>query len=139
MVEDQVHPVVLASLRHAELTGLETKAPAQLEQKTLQVIQQGPFQRVLRVFRELRQAGELEDVRVAQHVGDGLRQRLFPRPGDHGLFVPGQTGALVEQAFDLALELALGPVTVEALLLIESPFPMVINTGQFQEMGPRET
>lgn len=57
---------------------------------------------------------------------------------DDGLFVGGKPGALVEQGADLALELTDGPTAFEAFVFVEGPLPRVVDTKQFNQMGPRE-
>jgi Aminotransferase class-V len=91
VVEDEIHPVVPASFRHAELAGLEAEACPQFQQEALEVIQERGLQIILGVGGEIGKAGEFEDVGIPQHVGDGL----FVRKG--APFVPHLHGGHQER------------------------------------------
>ncbi len=95
--------MVLAALGDPELARLEAKAPAQLQQETLHVVEQRGLQLVLRVFRPVRQAREFKDVGIAQHVGDILHRLLLAGPLDHDALVGGQPRALVARLRQLDL------------------------------------
>ena len=91
--------------------------------KPLQVIEQRLFEFALGVFGPLGQAGEFEDVGIADEVGDGLLRGLLTSGAfEDGGFVFGQAGALVKEGADLALELADRPVALEALVFVEGAF-----------------
>jgi len=64
------------------------------------------------------EAEELEDVGVADVEG-GLQLRILPRQLGPFLLVQRQTGTLVVEAGNLALELAHRPVAVDARQLVE--------------------
>ena len=58
--------------------------------------------------------------------------------GNNGPLVFRETGALVKQRADLALELAHGPVALEAFVFIEGAFERVANADEFDELSPGE-
>jgi len=136
MIEYQINEIMLPADRDPFLPRLETEAAAEFEQKILEMIQQRPLQLALRVFRQRGQSGKLQHVRIADEIGDLLRRLLAPRAFDHGFLVGGQAGALIEEAADLPLELADGPVALEALVLEESSLPWVGDGDEFDEFGP---
>jgi hypothetical protein len=47
VIEHQVDAVVLAALSHTELAGLETEATPELQQESLDVVQQGRLELLL--------------------------------------------------------------------------------------------
>ena len=72
MVEDQIDAVVLATLRDAELAGLEAEATPQLEKEFLEVVEKDRFKIEFGVFRALGETREFENIGIAQDIGDGL-------------------------------------------------------------------
>ena len=137
VVEDEVEAVMPASFGHAELAGLKAEAAAQLEEELLQVIQEDGFKLLFGIVRKFGETGELKDVRVAEHVGDGLLRLLLSGTFDDGFFVFGEAGALVEEGADLPLQLADGPVAAEDFVFVESPLPRVLQADEFLHLRPR--
>ena len=127
MVEHQIHAVMPAALGHAKLPRLETKATPQFEEEVLQAIQQHGFEFLLGVVRPLGQPGELEDVGIAPQVRDRFPRRLSRHAREDTLLAGGKTRAFVEETADLALQLADGPVAVDALAFIERPLPRIVD------------
>ena len=84
MVKDKVNVVVLVADGDAALAGFKEEARAEFEQELLQVIQQGFLEFVLGVFRPFGQAGEFQDVRIADEVFDGLLRFLAAGAFDDG-------------------------------------------------------
>ena len=97
LIEDQIHVVVLVAKGHPELAGLETKARAEFEQEFLQVVEQGRFEIALGVLRQLGEAGEFEDVGIADQVFDGFLRLLSAGAFDDGGFISGKTGPLKKE------------------------------------------
>ena len=90
------------------------------------------------VFRAPGQSGEFQDVGITDEIGDGFLRLLGAGTLDDGRLVFGKPGALEEEGADLALELALGPVALEALVFVESPLERVVDPHQFDEVRPGE-
>ncbi len=129
MIEHEVHVVVFASESDTELAGFKTESNAEFEEEFLQVIQQGFFQLVLGVVRQFREAGEFEDVGIADEVFDGLLGLLTAGAFDDSGFVGGEAGALKEQGTDLALQLADRPVALQTFIFVESTFERIIQAA----------
>jgi hypothetical protein len=86
------------------------------------------------------QPNELKDVRIPDQASDvgGGAHGLLPGALDHGLFIGGKSGTLVEQRTDLALELPFRPSALNTLVLVEGTLPRVFHAEQFDHMRPRE-
>jgi len=72
-------------------------------------------------------------------VWGGFFADLEPGGGiafDDGLFVGGKTGAFVEKGANLTLKLAHGRVAFDAFVFVEGALPGVVNSEQFDDMGP---
>jgi len=80
VVENEVEVVVFVADGDAPLPGLETKAGSEFQEEGLEMIEQGLFQIGLPIMRALGEAGELQNVGVANEVGDLARSfhRLLP-------------------------------------------------------------
>ena len=57
---------------------------------------------------------------------------------DDRFFSGGETGPLIEQTADLALQLADGPLSLQAFVFVECPLPRVIETDEFLKLAPSE-
>jgi len=79
-------------------------------------------------------------IRIADEIfdGGGSVSGLLPRAGDDGTFVLGEAGALVEEAADLALELAHRPAAEQAFIFVERALPRIVEAEEFDEVGPGE-
>ena len=86
------------------------------------------------------EAGEFQHVGIANEVGDraGHFRRLLASAIDDRSLVGGKTGALEEERADLALELAHGPVTLQALVFVEGAFPGIVDREEVDQVGPRK-
>ncbi len=140
MVEDQVEVVMLVPDRDALLPRLEAEPRAQFEQEGLKVVEQRLFEVGFQIVGFFREAGEFEHIGVTDQIGDklGNGDGLLAPGVDHGLFVGGKPGALVEQGADLALELALGPMVLEAFVFVEGALPRIVDGEEIHEVRPRE-
>ncbi len=140
MVEDEIDAVVLVADRDAKLARLETEARAEFEEEGLHVVEQRGFEIAFRVGGTVRESGEFEDIRIADEVLDGRGRLggLFARAGDDRAFVLGESGALVEEAADLALELAHGPRAKETFVFVEGALPGIVEAEEFDEVRPRK-
>ena len=141
VIEDEIDAVVLVADGDAKLSRLETKAGAELEEKTLHVIEQRGLKIVFRVGRPVGETGEFEHIGIANQVFDGRGRvgGLLARTSDDGAFVFGKAGALVEEAADLALKLALRPSAVEAFVFVEGSLPRVVDADELDDLGPTES
>ena len=97
VIENEVHVIVLVAEGHPELAGFETKAGAEFEEEFLQVVEQGRFQIIFGVVRQLGEAGEFQDIGVANEVGDSFLRRLSAGAFDNGGLVLGKTGAFKKE------------------------------------------
>ena len=138
VVEDEVDVVVLVADGDALLPGLEAEAGAEFEQEGLQVIEESCFEVFLQVVRLFGQPDELENVGIADEIGDlpGCFECLLAGVLKDGPFVGGKAGTLVEQGADLALEVTHDPISFQALVFIESTLPGVVDANEFEEMSP---
>lgn len=138
VVEDEVEVVVLVAHRDAFLAGLEAEAGAEFEKEGLEVVEQRLLQVGFEIMGFLGEPGEFEDVGGADEIGDDLGDigRQPPAGVDDRRFVGGESGAFVEQRADLALELTLGPVALEAFVFAESALPRIVQPDKFCEVGP---
>ncbi len=136
VVEDEVDVVVLFADGDALLPGLEAEAGAEFEQEGLQVIEESCFEVFLQVVRLFGQPDELENVGIADDLGDRLRslRRLLVGVGEHGLLVGGKAGALIKQGADLALEFAHRPATFEALVLVKQSLPGIVKADELDKL-----
>ena len=109
VVENQVDPVMLAVERDALLAGHEGKALAEFQEELAELVDQRLLKVRFKVSLALRQAGELQDVRVFDEVAGlldfvsllGQRQHAFP--------IPAQRQPLEQQGVNLPLQFAGGP------------------------------
>lgn len=138
VVENEIDAVVLVADGDAKLPRLETEAGAEFEKETLHVIEERGFEIVLRVGGPVGEAGEFEDVGIADEIFDGRGRfgGLFPRAGDDGAFVFGEAGALVELRTDLPLELANGPGAEEAFVFVECALPRIVEAEDIDQVRP---
>ena len=63
---------------------------------------------------------------------------MLPSSVDDRLLVGGKTGAFEEEGADLALELAHGPVALEAFVFVEGTLERVVEADEFLKFRPRE-
>ena len=138
VIKNEIDVVVLATDGDTFLPGLETKALAQFEEKRLKMIKERTFKIGLQIFRTLREAGKLKHVRITDEIGNGLLRRLFPGAIDDRALVGREARAFVKQASDLTLELADGPIALQAFVLVESALPWVVQLDEFLQFGPRK-
>lgn len=109
VIEDQVDIEMVAVDGDTLLARHECKTLAQFEQESLQVVDERLLQLGLDQPRGLRQAEELDDHRVFQHI-ERLHHFLAMRCQSHqALLVLAFCQTVVQQAGRLALELTHGP------------------------------
>lgn len=100
----------------AFLLSLKGKVGAEFAQKGLKAVEQGGFAAGLQIFRSFSQPGELKN------KGSRIRslkvsfESCFRARSITVFFVRGKARALVEEAAELELELADGPVAFEAFI-----------------------
>ena len=133
VVEDQVDEVVVVVEGDALLPRLEAKAAAHLDQKGLQVVDDGLLQVALSVPRPLLQPQKLQHVGVLHHVGDRERLRARVRRQHRGL-VRGQARALVEQRVQGPLQRAHRPVVLDRLHFVEGAVQRRVEFEQLDEV-----
>ena len=137
MVEEQVHVVVVAVERDALLAFDEGEARAQLEEKTLDLAQQGGLEVLLTVGvfepEEIEHVGVLENEVGSQLV---LRTQCFELLANELVGLLGEGGALVEHAADLLLERPRAPALDATHLGIEVAFEVVFQGDDVDEVRP---
>lgn len=139
VVENEINVVVLPPHGDAFLPGLEAKPVAELEEEGLEVAEQCAPKVGFEIFRALGQAGEFQDIGIADQVGDGFLRFLFSGTFDDGFFIGREARTLVEEAADLSLELADGPVALETFIFEKGAFPRVGDADELLEFDPRES
>jgi len=136
--EDEVHAIPLAAHTEAALASDEGEVAAEFEQEGFEVADEGVFEVGLGVF--VAEVEELEHERVAHGfvhaVGvAGLRLRAF---AEHGGFVFGKQGALVEEGADLPVELAHTPAAAQGFVFIEVAGVFVLHGEELHVVRPRK-
>jgi hypothetical protein len=136
VIKNEVDVVVLVADGDAALAGLEAEAGAELQEEGLEVINEGLLQVFFEIARLFTEAGELQNIGVADDLGDGLRslRRLLVGVGEHGLLVGGKTGALIKQGADLALKFAHRPATFEAFVLVKQSLPGIVEADELDKL-----
>ena len=122
---------ILIAEEEAFLPGLEAEAVAHLEKEILKTVEQGIFEVGLAHDIAGAQAEEFEDVGIADDLGGLKGFRLGVGNGGELGLVFRETAALVVEAGDLAAQLADGPVSPDALGLVEAALGFGRELDQF--------
>ena len=129
---------MLAIEGDALLTPHEREAFAEFQQKVLQLVDQRLFEvRFQQPFR-LRQAGELQDVRVFDEVAGLLDFVPFLSQRQHAGFVATQSQPLEQQRVDLPIQLTRGPTGVDRFGRVKATSVGVFDAKQQPVMSPRQ-
>ena len=96
VVENEINVVVLPPHGDAFLPGLEAKPVAEFEEEGLEVAEECALKVGFEILRALGQAGEFQDIGIADQVGDGFLRFLLSCTLDDGFFIGREAGALVE-------------------------------------------
>jgi hypothetical protein len=137
VVEDQVNAEPVVADAKAPLASNETEVTAELQQERVEVADERVLEVGLGVL--VFEAEELKDVRVLDLLRGrqaivGLDQRALL---EHQGLVTGQSGAFVELAVDLPIQLTHRPPTAQGLSLVEAAGLLALHREEAHVGRPR--